>query len=240
MQYFGGKFRIRHKVAAILNQLPGDIYLEPFCGSCWVGELVTKPHKIFSDANYYLIAMWNALKHGWVPPTIISEEEYKLIRYGNYPPELKGFVGFGSSFGGKFWGGYARNALGKNYGAIAYRQCMKRIMNLGEGSFIHCRYSKMFQKLLKIQSIATVYCDPPYENTTKYYGLPDFDHVKFWANVRVVSSKHYVLTSSYVAPDDFHVVTSIQTETAMHGENKSRQENLYGIGKVVDDFDWER
>ena len=38
---------------------------------------------------------------------------------------LTGFVGFGCSFGGKWFGGYARNAGGTNYAAQSKRSLLK-------------------------------------------------------------------------------------------------------------------
>jgi len=55
MQYFGGKSRIRDRVAALINALEPQHYLEPFCGSCWVGEVVKAPKRTFCDVNADLI-----------------------------------------------------------------------------------------------------------------------------------------------------------------------------------------
>ena len=66
MRYLGGKARLRDQIVPIINGIDANIYLEPFCGACWVGELVNKRTRIFSDANKYLIAMWQAIQNGWV------------------------------------------------------------------------------------------------------------------------------------------------------------------------------
>ena len=57
--------------------------------------------------------MWQGLQSGWTPPDVITKEEYKYIReHKDENPALTGFVGFGCSFGGKWFGGLARNKRG--------------------------------------------------------------------------------------------------------------------------------
>lgn len=56
-----------------------------------------------------------------------------------------------------------------------------------------------------IKGKATIYCDPPYEGTTKY--RDDFDNSKFWRWVRFQSKRgHNVFVSEYNAPDDFECI----------------------------------
>jgi DNA adenine methylase len=245
MQYLGGKFRIKDKIASIINGLEGDMYVEPFCGACWVGAEVNKPVRIFSDVNKYLIAMWQEVQKGWSPPWKVTEEEYNDIRDdyrangSRYPDYLKGFVGFAGSYGGKFWGGYARDPnSNRNYIANASASLVKLIPRLETAKFIHQSYSQVFGNLMKLSQKVVVYCDPPYEGTTKYYGVADFDHVGFWHNVKVVSSKHYVLVSSYDGP--FTSIAEFETRLDMNGLRETRVERLYGTGLILDDYDWSK
>ena len=113
MRYLGGKARLRDQIAPIINSIDASIYLEPFCGACWVGEKVTIKHRILSDANKYLIAMWQALQKGWEPPKECCELEYQMIRDDTSDEALHGFIAFACSFGGKWWGGYARHYKGE-------------------------------------------------------------------------------------------------------------------------------
>lgn len=75
-----------------------------------------------------------------------------------------------------------------------------------------------------------VYCDPPYANTTKYTGTPDFDTDKFWNVMREWSKDNDVYISEYEAPDDFISVLDIATKTNIRNkEDKvcSRNEKLF-------------
>ena len=69
------------------------------------------PTRIANDVHKELIHMWNALRGGWTPPEYISESEYKNVKENKdkYPSYYVGYVGFHSTFGGKYFGGYARS-----------------------------------------------------------------------------------------------------------------------------------
>jgi len=240
LQYLGGKAYLRDEICAVINSIDAQIYVEPFCGACWVGEKVNKPHRILSDANYYLIEMWKALQKGWIPPNVApSEEEYKRIRDDpTVSAELKGFIGIAQSWGGIFWGGYARGRMSdgrkRDYTRYAYNSTMRRIPNLLSVHFQHKLYSKVLSNSLKAKDPMVMYLDPPYESTTTYRGIPPFNSKLFWQNVRVVSKKHYVLTSSYKAPEDFVKVREWNPRTGM---NKGNNECLFAQGLVLENYD---
>lgn len=237
MQYLGGKARLRDDICTIINQLEGDVYVEPFCGACWVGEKVNKPYRLLSDANLYLIEMWKALQNGWVPPSVApSTEEYAKIRDDpTVSLALKGFIGIAQSWGGKFWGGYARSpGTNRDYTTNCYNQTMKRILNLKGVQFAHRNYSKVLANSLKVKNPLVMYLDPPYESVTAYYGIPPLNFQLFWNNVRIVSKKHYVLSSSYQAPEDFKIVREWCPKTGM---NIGNNERLYAKGLILEDYD---
>ena len=130
MRYQGGKSRIATSIAlAIERESKGDYgnLVSLFCGSCAV-ESKLAPHfksVICNDNHKYLIALWRALQSGCDLPEVISEDTYKSIRENkDVNPALTGFVGFGCSFGGKFFGGYARNKTGTNYAAQSKRSIL--------------------------------------------------------------------------------------------------------------------
>lgn len=119
MQYFGGKVRISKSLSEFLsNQLKeNQPFVDLFCGSCnIISKIDGNRLRIANDKHYYLIEMWKALQNGFELPDILSEEEYKYIKNNKEKnPYLTGFVGFGCSFAGKWFGGYARNSKGDNY-----------------------------------------------------------------------------------------------------------------------------
>ena len=133
MQYQGGKSRISKQIAEKINEISrweiedsksnsrdniehmfkreSRCFVSLFCGSCSIESKITGfDRKILNDSQQYLIALLNGVKNGYVLPEFISEEAYKYVK--NHKDEdkvLTGFVGFGCSFGGGFFQGYARN-----------------------------------------------------------------------------------------------------------------------------------
>ena len=56
-------------------------------------------------------------------------------------------------------------------------------------------------------SNAVIYCDPPYQGTTKY-STGKFNYDEFWDWCRKMSENNIVFVSEYNAPDDFECVWS--------------------------------
>ena len=149
--------------------------------------------------------MWQALQTGWEPPEHVSEEEYAALK--NAPPSaLRGFVGFATSFAGKWFGGYARGG-NPNY-ARSGRISNLKLAKKTQGTVFLCADYRILRP-----SGALIYCDPPYEKTTKYAFA--IDHLEFWDVIRCWSSQNTVVVSSYAAPPDFDVVWSINTKTQL-------------------------
>ncbi len=106
MQFFGGKQRIAKQIAGFLNTLDTSLdYYEPFCGA---NNLV--PYLNYS-ANYYLsdicedlILLHKFIQAGGIPIDNLSREEYKVYKTAE-ASAMRGFVGFGCSFAGKWFGG---------------------------------------------------------------------------------------------------------------------------------------
>jgi DNA adenine methylase len=215
MRYFGGKFRIRKQVAEFLNGFQPKYYLEPFCGSAWVAELIRCDLRVCCDLNSDLIALWQDIQSGWLPPDTISEEEYYAAKALPSPSAMRAFCGFGCSFAGKFFGGYARGGHGAD-AKTAKSQLISRMyaktaksQGLQSVVFIECNYEDALQFGADL-----VYCDPPYAGTTKFYGLPEFDAPRFWDVVRQESKNgRMIFISEYDAPGDFVSVLDIATRT---------------------------
>lgn len=128
MQYFGGKARIAKPLAEYLNsQLKdGQPFVDLFCGSCNViSKIDPNRTRIANDLHYELIEMWKYVQSGGALPDNISEDEYAVVKKSG-EPWLKAFVGFGSSFAGKYFGGYARSE-NQNYTLCAKNSCLKKL-----------------------------------------------------------------------------------------------------------------
>lgn len=177
-------------------------------------------NKIGTDIHKYLIAVLDELSKGWIPPEIVSEETYNKIKKDKekYPDYLVGYVGFQLSYGGKWFGGYRRDKIGKrNYSKEAYNNTLKQIPNLKNIIFKCCDFREL--QLDKIKN-HVIYCDIPYRGTTKY-ATDQFPYEEFYEWVRVASVDNIVLISEYNMPNDFDCIWQKETKTLLDS-NKSK------------------
>lgn len=227
MQYMGSKNRIaKHLLPIMLENRNGRTWVEPFVGGANMIDKV-EGKRIGADTHEHLIELLRALQAGWIPPTDVSKEMYYEVKNNqdSYSEELIGFVGFLCSFGGKWWGGYAANSKGDNYADRGSRVLTKQAKKLKEIEFINCSYQD-----LEIPPNSLIYCDPPYEGTTKYKG--GFDHLEFWEWCRIKAKEgHLVYVSEYNAPSDFKCVKEIEHKTILNkNAQDKRVEKLFTIG----------
>lgn len=231
MQYFGGKAKTAKYIAPIINSClrPGQIYREPFCGGLNVTALI-RPDvvRIAQDANPHLMVLYRAIQQGWEIPDTVTEEEYDRLKADPQISPLKTFAGFACSFGGKWFGGFARDE------------------RKGDVTFVTTGKRGLLKKFETLQSVAfscgdffelnttgeVIYCDPPYAGTTGYSGVPGrFDSKAFWQKVRdLTDAGNLVFVSEYEAPDDFTCLWSLDVKTDMKtakGERIPRTEKLF-------------
>jgi len=207
MKYLGGKFRIAKPLAQFINShIHGHDYYEPFVGACHVLKWIRAKNKFASDIHSDLIEMYKMLQQGWVPPKEVTEEEY----HKEHPPHLKAFIGFGCSFGGKWFGGYARSNKQRWYSLEAYNSLIELLPYVKDVDFKHLNYRNLNCK------DAVIYCDPPYRNTTGYRDT--FCHNTFWHWVRRMRTDNIVLVSEYTAPSDFKCIWDVETKTDLNNE----------------------
>ena len=132
MQYFGGKFYISGPLTKFLNSVlrPNQPFVDLFCGSCNVVTKIDAARlRIANDINPYLIEMWKSLQAGWIPPQNLTKDEYYKVKSDlERDKALSSFVGFGCSFTGKWWGGYATSPS-SNYCKNAYNSQEKLVFS---------------------------------------------------------------------------------------------------------------
>ena len=223
MQYLGGKSRIAKDIAAILNQYTKDKpFVSLFCGSCAIESKVETDTKILNDAHPYLIALYKSLQNGYELPDSISREQYYWVKeHKENDPALTGFVGFGCSFGRKWFGGYvsgkrADGVQERNYCNEGNRETLRIFCGVSNAEFYNLDYSAV-----PIPDNAIVYCDPPYNGTTGY-STGAFDSNAFWDYVRKLSTTHVVFVSEEKAPPDFTCIWE-KNFTRTLDRNKSNQ-----------------
>jgi len=233
MRYFGGKTKTCNQISEIIqhNLKEGQLFISPFVGGGWV-ECLVEGEKQCCDKHPYLIAMYQELQKGWKPPTALTKEEYQHIKDNlDEKPYLSGFVGFGCSFAGKWFGGYAHDKTARNYYMNAYTSILRKMEGFKDTVFECKSYSE-------INPVgAVIYCDPPYKGTTPYSRniIGAFDSEAFWEKIREWSENNVVLVSEYNAPDDFKCVWQQQVKLDIRdkeNKKKTRVEKLFSLSDV--------
>lgn len=184
------------------NKKECNTFISLFCGSCVVESEIAKSGRfdniICNDNHEYLIAMWKGLQNGYELPEYITEEQYKYIKNNkNENKVLAGFVGFGCSFGGKWFGGYARDKQNVNYCLRSKNSVLKDLNNLRNAIFLCKDY-----KNIEYHKNDIIYADPPYKGTTGY-NHKKFDTDEFWEYASEVSKTNMMFISELATPDDF-------------------------------------
>lgn len=237
LRYMGGKTRIAKDISRTIYEYKSNKhkrYLEPFFGG---GSLAPYTqtfglNRYASDINEDLILMYQALQSGWIPPKEITESLYKELKYSQ-PSALRGYVGFSMSFGGIWFGGYARDKQNKrNFAQESYKRIIAGLPYIQD---IHFKHKDVFT-FNNIHEVDLVYADPPYANTFRStshhsgYSTDNFNHEAFWNVVRSWSnSGATVLISEYEAPDDFKIVWEkpYKTYGITLGQTKDKLERLF-------------
>jgi len=136
------------------------------------------------------------------------------------------FVGFACSFGGKWFGGYARRNPPANFAGIGKRSVFKKMAGMMESTIIHGTYKDF------TPSGMLVYCDPPYANTTKY--SMNFDSKEFWTTMEEWSVDNTVLVSEYNAPDGWGDVLTLEHNTNFDSNRQSKQTRTEKVFKLIE------
>lgn len=233
MKYMGSKNRFAKELLPIIlkDRTPKQWYIEPMVGGANMIDKVDG-NRLGADFNEYLTEMWLALTDGWTPKEHYTKEEYADIKNNkeNYPKYLVGYVGINCSYSGKWFGGYAgitqTKGGARDYQKEAFKNVAKQLKDLRDVIFKYSDY-----KNLTIPNNSIIYCDPPYEGTTKY--KDGFNHTDFWDWVRNKTKQgHKVFVSEYKAPEDFICVWNKQAKSSLSangeiGGNKISTEKLF-------------
>lgn len=205
MHYLGGKHRIAKDLSAyLLQRLGGRLFVEPFCGALNItAAMEPAGYRVATDRNPYLHVLYEAVRRGWQPPEHVDYALWDHHRRVQDPSDpMTAFVGYGCSFGGTWFGAYARNVRGiedSAYAGRAKRSLLKKIAR--------CRDARMAcvdYRSHRGGPGMLIYCDPPYGGTTGYRAVGKFDSAEFWQVCRDWSRAGAIaLVSEYSAPPDF-------------------------------------
>lgn len=209
MRYQGGKVRLAKPISeTMINIVEKSAHTHThtlvslFCGSCAIEIKLTSAFDrvICNDKHEYLIEMFKALQNGYDFPDNVSYEQWDYCRkHLDEDKALSGFIGFGCSFGGRFFQGYARcHVEERNYAKGTKKSLLKDIEQIKKIEFVNLDYRDV-----KLPDGCIVYCDPPYASTKDYAYQGKFDSNEFWEYMRKISKNHLVFISEENAPEDF-------------------------------------
>lgn len=228
MRYMGGKTRIAKQIAEVIDQYrqPGQLVGDAFCGGLSVSVALSKKGPVIaSDYNLALISLHKAIQSGWEPPTSVSKEEYLSAKDIPDTDPLKAFCGFGCSFAGKWFGGYA-SSKDRNYATNARNSLLRKKFT---GSIQHIDFLSVTPR----PESFLIYCDIPYSGATGYTATGDFDRNKFIELVADWSNYTSVFVSEYEFPLGDVVFEKQQVTTVSRDKDKYTKatEKLFYIAK---------
>lgn len=205
MKYMGSKNRISKHILPIMlaERKPEQWWVEPFVGGANMIDKV-QGNRLGADINPYLIEALIAIRDNVIDlpknNNEFTEDDYKQLRKSD-DYKYKGYAGFAFSYGGKWLGGWRRDKSNKrDYVNESYRNAANQSPLLQGVKLVNGSYLD-----LQIPNNSLIYCDPPYEGTTKY--KDNFDYIVFWSWCRdMVSKGHTIFVSEYKAPNDFESV----------------------------------
>jgi DNA adenine methylase len=232
MKYMGSKNRIaKHILPIMLKERQfAQAWVEPFVGGANMIDKVDGV-RIGADFNEYLIVFWKAIQRGWTPPMHTTKEDYYSIKENkDSDKKMTLWAAICCSYGGKWFGGWIndykenrrlKNGRLPNHQTESRNGVLKQVPKIKDVDFKHCSYDE-----LEIPPMSLIYCDPPYEGTTKY--KDDFDHAKFWQWCRdMATAGHTIFISEYNAPSDFRCVKVVETNTQLgNGSNTGNQKKI--------------
>lgn len=238
MRYMGGKFRQRRAIAdALRPYIDGDTtYVEPFLGGGWsfahVIDTCRPGHAIGADVNGSLVELWKRVVAEGVDwlPTSLEEVEANYHAYKDaqdMSDPLTAWYGVACSFGGKWYGGVARNKtttgpIGFEGQARSTERKAASMRTCPDLTLLCCSYDE-----LEIPDGAVVYCDPPYsggKSRTKAHRFEDFDVDAYYDWVRELSHRCVVVCSTFDAPEDFVTVHDWGDTRVTHLNGRDRAE----------------
>ncbi len=223
MKYMGSKMRIAKHILPIILEHHGasKVYVEPFVGGANLIDNITGD-RIGSDLNETVIQALSSIKYhlDQLPRNNqeFTEEDYKEARNNlDYPH--RSYIGYALSYGGKFFGGWRRDKeYRRDYIKEAYKSACKQSPKLQTIALFVSDY-----KNLVIPDNSTIYCDPPYKNTTSYK-TSTFDHQAFYQWCRTKRDQgHTIYVSEYTAPDDFQCVWQKEISSSLTKDTGSKK-----------------
>jgi DNA adenine methylase len=245
--YLGGKSKLAKWFAAAINPVRGTrVAWDAFCGGFSISAELSKAGPVISsDANAALTTLYQAVAAGWDPPEAVTEAQYKGGKALPDTDPMKAFLGFGCSFGGKWFAGFARSKDPKDGRSVRGYASQARNVLLRDvgahkeaGGVIRCANFLAIDPaepdVAADAAEIVLYLDPPYEGTEAYGATAPFDHVLFWHRVRQWAELTDVFVSEYNAPGHNVPLLEFTHDLSVSGgvTKDARRERFYHFSKT--------
>lgn len=231
MRYLGGKAKLAKRIAAIVDaeRADGEPYWDLCCGAGNVLAAISPRGPRYGvDVVPCLVRLHSEVRDGvFVPPSNATRETHAALRRQATDNPLcddpmLAFYGFGLSFCGDWFCGFASDPHGKyDYLGAATRGLAKKAVLFQGVEFICARWQSLMDRIS-----GTVYIDPPYAGTTGYKAAPPHDPVAFWKAADELVERdtvRAVFVSEYTAPAHWVEVARWEGHKAInHGTRVER------------------
>jgi len=151
MRYLGGKNRLGKEIAQVLKKYGEKTklkkYIEPFCGSLGVSIHMVDDYNVYvSDIQKDIILLWKEIQNGTFKyPRNVTKRTWLKYKNDKNPSAMRAFIGFGCSFGGKWFSTFA-----EDYNSNKISICENTISSLKKNEnkiklikqIKHCSYEK--------------------------------------------------------------------------------------------------
>lgn len=179
------------------------------------------------EAHPGLVALHKAVQTGWVPPEHVNEEDYKAARRGDPADPRVAFVGFGCSFSGKWWGGYARDRTGGNYA----QQSSKALRRDARANVEHVANDAL---VWPCDGAEVIYCDPPYVGTTGYNAVAVAKDGAWWHRLAVLAHEgRACYLSEYAEAPPVGIDARLVWSAATHGGQLTKGTKTERLWRVL-------
>ena len=217
MNYQGGKARVPElgECLAVLTARLNLGLADECCGGLWISRnthLAGGKVRRVADKCQELIWLYEAVRDGWEPPPRVTSDEYRALmqdreRLTSERSPLLAFVGFGCSYGGRWWRGRKpddERYTGETarYAAAKTRRDLLEMRDFLRTVEIECSDVMVRDPLT---TDLTIY-DTPYEGVAGFDATGEFDHAKWKPRVTELATKTPVLVTEFSMPDPWRIV----------------------------------
>lgn len=209
----GGKSRLRSQVASLLQHVARAAEVsaieDRYCGTLAISRGLYEAGSLVRaaiDHNEPLIRLYEAVRGGYVPPDVLTLEQYNAILHGRQDPRdpLTGFALCFCSHSGKFGSGYAyddeRHAEGTTSRSAAAKaqQDLLALRPMLQRIELRCEDATAFFPA----ACSLLFFDPPYEGTAEYHAAAPHDHARYRRRLIERSREHFIVASEFAMPPD--------------------------------------